>query len=111
MRSKKDNKPLKAGPRLDRLNNLVARIDSAKADADTARSDLGTIYKEAEDFGFHRRALKEAVRLKNMEPEKRNDYLRSLQTYCDELDIWAQGELFEDEARTPSPAPQADPVH
>ncbi len=89
--------------RLDDLPNIAARIDSAKAQSDEARSDLGHIYHQAEEDGFHRRALKEAVRLRNMEPDKRRDYLASLNAYCDKLGIWNQGELLEEQPRPPQP--------
>jgi uncharacterized protein (UPF0335 family) len=93
---------------LDRLPNVAARIDSAKAKSDDARSDLGHIYHQAEEDGFHRRALKEAVRLRNMEPDKRNDYLASLNAYCDKLGVWDQGAMYE-EPRPPRP-PDGMPV-
>jgi uncharacterized protein (UPF0335 family) len=87
---------------LDRLPDIAARIDSAKAKSDDARSDLGHIYHQAEEDGFNRRAIKEAVRLRNMEPDKRNDYLASLNAYCAKLCIWGQGAIFE-EPRPPQP--------
>ncbi len=94
--------------RLDKLPGIAARIDSAKAVSDDARSDMGNIYKEAEDQGFNRRALKEACRLRNMEPEKRRDYLSSLNAYCDKLGIWNQGDLFEEQPKTPAPSSLVD---
>jgi uncharacterized protein (UPF0335 family) len=89
--------------RLDKLPFLAARIDTAKSRSDDARSDLGNIYHQAETDGFNRRALKDAVRLREMEPAKRNDYLSSLAAYCDKLGIWAQGDLLGDEPRIPEP--------
>src|SRR5437764_5629593 len=91
--------------RLDELPAIAARIDSAKARSDEARSDLGHIYHQAEEDGFHRRALKEAVRLRDMEPGKRRDYLTSLNAYCDKLGVWDQGELLDEQPRPPQPHP------
>ncbi len=88
--------------RLDKLPGLAARIDSANAKSAGARSDTGNLYKEAEDQGFHRRALKDAIRLRNMEPEMRRDYLSSLNAYCDKLGIWNQGDLFDEQPKPPS---------
>lgn len=101
-RKPKETPPIGA-PQLNRLDSLLPRIESAKATSDDARSDIGNVYKEAEDFGFHRKALKEAVRLRNMEPQKRNDYLSSLQAYCDYLKVWSQGNLFGEEPKVPQP--------
>lgn len=102
-RPRKERPPSIGAPQLNRLDNLVPRIESAKAVSDDARSDIGNVYKEAEELGFHRKALKEAVRLRNMEPQKRDDYLSSLQAYCDYLKVWAQGSLFGDEPQIPRP--------
>ena len=81
---------------LDRLGRLVERIEAKQSVAEGARSDLGTIYKEAEDLGFNRGALKLALKLRNMEPEKRTDFLSSLNAYCDKLGVFAQSDLFGD---------------
>lgn len=79
---------------IDLLDGLVKRIEAKKSVADDARSDLGTIYKEAEDFGFNRGALKLAIKLRNMEADKRSDFLASLNAYCDRLGIFAQRDLW-----------------
>lgn len=108
MISKKNNDKPQA-VKLDRLDNLVARVEAAKARADEGRSDMGVVYQEAEALGFHRKAMKEAIRLKNMESDKRNDYLSSLQAYCDYLKIWTQGDLFGEAPKTPAaPSVQSD---
>jgi uncharacterized protein (UPF0335 family) len=92
--------------RLDRLPEMVERILSKKSDLDDARADIGSLYARAEEDGFNRRALKEAIRLKQMEADKRNDYLASLQAYCDKLEVWTQGDLFGAEPEIPA-APAA----
>ena len=78
----------------DKLRELVARIDTMKADMDDARSEMGSLYKHAEDdLGINRMALKQAIKLKNMEALKRSDWLRSFQSYCHILGVDAQAEL------------------
>jgi uncharacterized protein (UPF0335 family) len=91
--------------RLDQLAGLAERIERKKADLDDTRGDLGQIYSQAEEDGFHRKALKEAIRLKGMEPSKRNDYLHSLQIYCDELGVWSQGDLLDPAPEIPAEPP------
>ena len=75
----------------DKLCELVARIDTMKADMDDARSEMGSLYKHAEDdLGINRMALKQAIKLKNMEALKRSDWLRSFQSYCHILGVDAR---------------------
>jgi uncharacterized protein (UPF0335 family) len=93
--------PAGNGASKSKLHGLVRRIEAKKAVLDNGRSDLGNIYQEAEEQGFNGRALKEAIRLKNMEPAKRHDYLTSLNAYCDELGMFAQGDLLNEEPRPP----------
>jgi uncharacterized protein (UPF0335 family) len=88
---------------LERLPALAGRIGSAKAKVDEARGEVGGLYSQAEADGYHRRALKEAIRLGDMEPAKLRDYLTELNRYCEVLGVFAQGELFEAMPRPPAP--------
>lgn len=107
--SRKNNDAPK-GVNLDRLTKLVERIEAKKQVSDDARSDLGTIYKEAEDLGFNRPALKLAVKLRNMEVDKRADFLSSLNAYCDKLGVFAQQDLFNEAPTGVGPGNGADPA-
>jgi hypothetical protein len=88
---------------LERLPALAARIGSAKAKSDEARGEVGGLYSQAEEDGYHRRALREAIRLADMEPAKLRDYLIELNRYCEALQVFSQGELFEAMPRPPAP--------
>lgn len=94
--SRKTNDAPKPGKPVnsDRFHKLIARIDSKKQISDDARSDLGSIFKEAEDHGFDRGAMKLAIKVRNMEVGKRNDFLANLNTYCEWLGVFAQADLF-----------------
>jgi uncharacterized protein (UPF0335 family) len=92
--SRKTNDTSPPGVNLDRLKRLAERWDSKKSAADDARGDLGSIAKEVEDLGFNRAAFKLTMKLRNMEPDKRNDFLSSLNAYADYFGIFAQGDLF-----------------
>ena len=62
----------------DYLRSLVAQIKSAKADSDEARSEMGNLYKNAEnDHGINRMALKQAIKLEGMEALKRAGWMRA----------------------------------
>ena len=92
--SRKKNEAPKTEGNLDRLKSLAERWEAKKSKADDARSDLGNIAKEVEDFGFNKAAFKFVMRLRGMEPDKRNDYLSSINAYSDYFGIFAQGDLF-----------------
>ena len=78
----------------DYLRSLVAQIKSAKADSDEARSEMGNLYKNAEnDHGINRMALKAAIKLEGMEALKRAGWMRAFESYCHILGVDAQGEL------------------
>ena len=78
----------------DALKSLVSQIKSMKSDMDDARSEMGTLYKNAEnDLGINRMALKQAIKLESMKPLKRAEWLRSFESYCHVLGVDAQAEL------------------
>lgn len=81
-------------PDAKRILALVKRIDAKRSNLDDARAELGNLYQEVEDIGGHRQALKFVIKLRNMEDDKRNDFLTSVAEYCQILKIWAQGDLF-----------------
>ena len=92
-----------AGVNLDRLVKLAERYETKQAKVAELRGDVGSVIKEVEDLGFNKAAFKLAVKLRNMEPEKRQDFLSSLNAYCDKLGVWAQSELFDDAAQGVGP--------
>lgn len=91
------------GVQLDRLPKLADEISAKKQKVSDAATDHAGIYKRAEKMGFHKKALKDAVKLRDMEPAKRNDYLASLNTYLDKLGVNDQGDLWADAPRGVGP--------
>lgn len=89
------------GGECNRLLGLVKRIDGKRQRLDDARGELGNLYQEVEDIGEHRTALKFALKLRDMEQDKRNDFLHKLSQYCNLLGVWSQGDLFGDEPGLP----------
>lgn len=84
------------GANLTKIIELVPRIEALISEGADNRSDLGNVYKNAEnDYGANRMALKLAIKLRGMEPAKRSDFIDSLRAYCDALGIWAQGDILE----------------
>lgn len=93
---------------LTALKKLAARIDTAKTKLDDARITNAELYSEAEQQGFNRPALKMALKLRSMEVAKRNDFLDSLQAYCEALGVWAQGDMLGDQPGVPQPPAEGD---
>jgi hypothetical protein len=100
----------------DAIRAMVSRINASKAVSDEKRGEVGSAFKEVEDRGEHRKALKDAMKLANMEPEQQSAYLAKFRRYCDILGVGAQEELFPENATSdqrvdaPEPDLELDPV-
>ena len=70
---------------------------------------MGNLFKNAEnDHGINRMALKQAIKLKNMEPLKRAEWMRAFESYCHILGVDAQHELeLVPGGGEPEPTPEA----
>ena len=81
------------------LNKIVEAVKSAKGDMDEARSELGNLFKNAEnDNGVHRAALKLAIKLQGQATEKRADFLRAFDSYRHIMRLDDQPDLLDDAA-------------
>jgi uncharacterized protein (UPF0335 family) len=76
------------------LKKIAARISTSKGGLDEKRMAHAALYADAEAQGFHRQALKMALKLKDMDPARRSDYWTSLQSYCDVLGVWDQPDML-----------------
>lgn len=98
----------------DAIRVMVSRINASKAVSDEKRGEVGSAFKEVEDRGEHRKALKDAMKLANMEPEQQSAYLAKFRRYCDVLGVGAQEELFPESEPgshdAPEPPLPLDPV-
>jgi hypothetical protein len=108
------NNAVSTGMDDDALRNMRARIRASKADADEARGEVGAAYKEVEDRGEHRGALKLAIKLSEMEPTKQSAFLSSFDRYLAVFGVGAQEELFAESETghhdAPEPPLPLDPV-
>ena len=95
-------------PKLNNLPKLRDRILKGMAAVDNAREDMKEHYAQAKDQNFHIKALKLTIRLWNMEPAERNDFLSSLNAYCDALGITGNADLLGDTPKTPQPFAEAE---
>jgi uncharacterized protein (UPF0335 family) len=89
---------------LTALPKLRDRILQRMANVDAAREDMKEIYLSAKDKQFHIKALKLTIRLYKMEPAERNDFLSSLNAYCDAIGITGRADLLGETPTVPQPA-------
>jgi uncharacterized protein (UPF0335 family) len=76
---------LKSVPAQDNLTmRYKAKIGRVMQEAFDVRSELGTLYKEAEDAGLNRQAFKLAMKIENMDMAKGHPMVRDTLRYlCD----------------------------
>src|SRR6185295_3278014 len=83
----------------DQLVKASKEYARLKSKMDDARSPMGQFFKDFEEDGGHKAALKLAMKIADMESIKAQDFWRSLERYCDELGVFAQHDLLDDLAR------------
>lgn len=81
------------------LKKFSKEYGSLKSKMDDARSPLGALFKEFEEKGGHKAALKIAHKIADMESLKAQDFWRSLEQYLDWLGVFDQHDLIDDAAR------------
>ncbi len=99
----------KDGIRADVLKALINKCDEMRSDMDSARGELGSAVKDAEEtHGINRKAFKLVMSLKRMEETKRDDFLRSLDDYRAKLELNPSPDLFEEGDEEKRRAEQAE---
>jgi hypothetical protein len=74
------------------FETLVSRAASMQSKAATARGEIGSLMKDAEEtHGVHRGAFKLALKLDGMEDLKMKDFLRSFDLYREYLKLDTRG--------------------
>ena len=81
-----------------KIKKYVAAISSAKSKCDDANMVRAGLFKQAEDAGLHREALKLAAKLGGWDAAKRADFLRAWDHYREVIGLDDQGDLLEDAA-------------
>lgn len=83
------------------FETLVSRAASMQSKAATARGEIGSLMKDAEEtHGVHRGAFKLALKLDGMEDLKAKDFLRSFDLYREYLKLDERGtsDMLENDA-------------
>lgn len=71
----------------EQLKSIVERVEKLADDIDIIRSDVKDIYAEAKGAGYDVRALRQIVRLRAEDPDKRAEREAILDTYMAALGI------------------------
>ena len=79
----------------EKLNRYANDISAMKSDMDEIRGEIGATMKSFEEEGGHKKELKLALALKNMETIKAQDFIRSFEQYCHDLGVYDQHDLFD----------------
>lgn len=92
---KDDAMPAK-GPDATTVKSYAGKIHRESEKKSKHQGEVGALYKQFENMGGHKNALKLALKLEAMETANAQDFVRSLGKYCTALGIFDQGDLFED---------------
>lgn len=71
----------------DQLKSFVQRIERLSDEMKNLRDDLKEIFDEAKASGFDTKILKEVIKLKNIDPEKRAQEEEMIKLYADALGL------------------------
>ena len=69
------------------VKRYASRIGGSKQEMDDARMELAGIYKDAEEDGLNRWALKQAISFEKMDGHKARERLKALGEYLAELGV------------------------
>lgn len=88
-------KTKKGGPDAEKINWHAKRIGAAKADLDKCRGEHGQLWKDAEDGGMNKAALKLAMKIRDMDGTKAQVFWRDLEQYMHALGVFDQLSMFD----------------
>ena len=69
-----------------RLKSFVKRIEKLNEDRDALTADIREIYTEAKGVGYETKIIRQAVRRRKMDAEKRREQEELLELYMGALD-------------------------
>ena len=71
----------------DQLKSFVQRIERLSDEARNLRDDIKEVFDEAKAAGFDTKILKEVIKLKHSDPEKRAQEEEMIKLYADALGL------------------------
>lgn len=83
------------GVDVEKLQYNARCVETAKQVKDDAQMALAQAFKDAEEAGINRAALKHVLKLKHQDAAKTRDFQRCVEVYSQVLGLDAQIDLFE----------------
>lgn len=77
------------------IRSVVSQINSFKAQMEKYRGEIGQSFKQFEEAGGDKAALKQAMKLHNMEEIDAQKWMRNLARYTNALKVFATPDLFD----------------
>ena len=77
----------------DRLRSFVERIERLEEDKAAVAEDIGAVYSEAGSDGFDKKIIRQVVKLRKMDKQKREEQQELLDLYLSALGDYATTEL------------------
>lgn len=91
----------------EKVEKTAKNIRTYKAEMDKARGEVGQYFKQFEEEGGHKKALKTAMSIADMESVQAQEFWRCLIQYMDDLGVFEQQDLFDDVGAPMTNASQA----
>lgn len=65
----------------ERLKSFIERIERLEADAEEIKEDIKEVYSEAKGVGFDPKVMREIVKIRKADPDKRKEFEEILDLY------------------------------
>lgn len=85
------------GASVQELNKWADVIEAQQSKMEKIRGDMSADYKSIEENGIHKKAFKDALKIRAMAADEARDYLKALHSYIDGFGVSEQLDLFYDE--------------
>ena len=109
MARQKDAKGKPVEPSEALIREHASYIRTATKDMATERGHMSGVMERAHNDGINKKAMKLLLSLENMDPDKRDDFLRSFDRYRPILGIEVQPSLLDPTTEKPIPMTHATP--
>lgn len=78
-----------------KVKKFAQDINSYKANMDKSRGEIGQMFKQFEEDGGHKAALKAAMKVQSMETISAQEFIRNFVQYMKDIGVYDQHDLFD----------------
>ena len=65
------------------VKEYIERIERLEEEKKTIAEDIRAIYLEAKQHGFNKKAIKQVIKYRKMDPEERRDFMIDVDNYLE----------------------------